>query len=127
MSEAVLEHVNITVQSALESAHLFSRLFDWQVRWQGEAIHEGYSVHVGGEKSYVAFYQHAKQGVAEEESYFQVNGLNHVAVVVQDLDETERRVLSEGLTPYSHADYEPGRRFYFDTSDGVEVEVVSYA
>ena len=56
-----------------------------------------------------------------------VNGLNHIGVTVGDLDSAETRVKSAGYTPYSHADYEPGKRFYFDDEDGVEYEVVSYA
>jgi hypothetical protein len=36
-------------------------------------------------------------------------------------------VTSEGFAPKNHADYEPGRRFYFDGPDGVEFEVNSYA
>ena len=35
-------------------------------------------------------------------------------------------VVAAGLTPFSHADYEPGRRFYFLDPDGIEYEVVSY-
>ena len=31
-----------------------------------------------------------------------------------------------GLTPFSHGDYEPGRRFYFFDPDGIEYEVISY-
>ncbi len=53
-------------------------------------------------------------------------GLNHWAVVVDDLDAVEERVISEGFTPKSHADYEPGRRFYFYDNDGIEIEVVQY-
>ena len=36
-------------------------------------------------------------------------------------------MVADGLTPFSHGDYEPGRRFYFLDPDGVEYEVVSYA
>ncbi len=32
-----------------------------------------------------------------------------------------------GSQTHSHADYEPGRRFYFHDEDGIEFEVVSYA
>jgi hypothetical protein len=46
---------------------------------------------------------------------------------VTDLAETERRVAAEGLTPFNHGSYEPGRRFYFIDPDGVEYEVVSYS
>jgi hypothetical protein len=37
--------------------------------------------------------------------------LNHIGVEVDDLDATEARVVAAGLKPFSHADYEPGRRF----------------
>lgn len=126
MSEVILEHANLTVQSAQQSADLFCRLFDWKIRWQGDSIHQGKSVHVGGEISYLAFYEHPDKNIAKTESYYQINGLNHICLRVDDLDETERRVLAEGLKPFNHADYEPGRRFYFYTPDGIEVEVVSY-
>ena len=52
--------------------------------------------------------------------------LNHIGVVVDDLNAVEARVVKAGYTPRSHADYEPGKRFYFDADDGIEVEVVSY-
>jgi catechol 2,3-dioxygenase-like lactoylglutathione lyase family enzyme len=52
--------------------------------------------------------------------------LNHIGVQVDDLDATEARVIAAGLLPFSHADYEPGRRFYFLDPDGIEYEVVSY-
>lgn len=52
--------------------------------------------------------------------------LNHVAVVVDDLDAAEARVAEAGLTPFNHSDYKPGRRFYFFDPNGIEFEVVSY-
>jgi hypothetical protein len=55
-----------------------------------------------------------------------VAGLNHIGVVVYDLDATEAHVKSLGLKTHSHGDYEPGRRFYFDTPHDVEIEVISY-
>lgn len=53
--------------------------------------------------------------------------LNHIGIEVDDLDATEERVTAAGLKPFGHADYAPGRRFYFLDPDGVEFEVVSYA
>jgi predicted enzyme related to lactoylglutathione lyase len=55
-----------------------------------------------------------------------LNGLNHIGVVVADLEATEARVKAAGYVPENHADYEPGRRFYFHDHNGVEIEVVSY-
>ncbi len=60
------------------------------------------------------------------DSYTAPGALNHVGVVVEDLEATEARVVAAGFKPHSHADYEPGRRFYFDDADGIEFEVVSY-
>jgi len=54
-------------------------------------------------------------------------GLNHIALVVDDLGAVEKRVRAEGLEPHNYGDYAPGRRFYFHDTDGVEYEVVSYA
>ncbi|TMV54173.1 VOC family protein, partial [Thioclava sp. BHET1] len=64
---------------------------------------------------------------AQGDTARRIGGLNHVAVTVADLDAMEARVRAEGLTPFNHADYEPGRRFYFHDPDWIEYEVVSYA
>ena len=53
--------------------------------------------------------------------------MNHLAVVVDDLDEIEAKVIAAGYRPNSHQDYEPRTRFYFYDYDGIEYEVVSYA
>ncbi|WP_054113018.1 VOC family protein [Marinagarivorans algicola] len=126
MPEAILEHANITVHSVQQSAALFCRLFDWKVRWQGDSIHGGRTIHVGGKGSYLALYENPKKSNALTDTYYQINGLNHICLIVSDLDDVERRVQDEGLTPINHANYEPGRRFYFKTNDNIEVEVVDY-
>ncbi|MBU2980892.1 VOC family protein [Lentibacter algarum] len=123
---ATLEHVNVTVSDLERSIALVTDLFGWEVRWRGSAIHSGESAHVGGEHSYVALYQHAKQSVQPIDSYITTGGLNHIGVVVDDLSAVESKVKAAGLTPHSHADYEPGRRFYFQDHDGTEWEVVEY-
>lgn len=53
--------------------------------------------------------------------------LNHIGVVVDDLDEAEARVRAAGLTAFNHADYETGRRFYFLDHDRIEYELVRYS
>ncbi len=126
MTEATLEHVNFTVRDAKATANRLSNLFGWKVRWKGDSIHGGYSVHVGGENSYLAIYNPPSQPEKATESYFMINGLNHLGVIVDDLDGTEAKVKAAGYKTYSHGDYDPGRRFYFDDEDGIEYEVVSY-
>ena len=121
-----LEHVNITVSDPESTATWLGSVFGWEVRWKGGSIHDGTSWHVGGKDDYVALYSPPKQTEPAAESYFVHGGLNHVGVVVDDIDAAEVRVKDAGFTPFNHADYEPGRRFYFRDADAVEWEVVSY-
>jgi len=123
----MLEHVNVTVSDLDRSVALVQELFGWKVRWRGGAIHGGESAHLGDDDTYVALYQHAAQTGSAVDTYRTTGGLNHIGVVVEDLDVVEAKVKAAGLTPHNHADYEPGRRFYFDDHDGTEWEVVSYA
>jgi len=124
---ATLEHTNLTVSDPKATAAWMCDLFGWHIRWQGAAKDDGYTVHVGGQDSYLAIYAPAKPPRSGPSTYATVGGLNHVGVVVDDLDATEARVKAAGFQTCNHADYEPGKRFYFDDNDGIEYEVVSYA
>lgn len=123
-----LEHVNVTVEDPDATAAMLGELFDWTVRWSGGAIDAGRSVHVGGDDFYVALYTgpEGSPQAAAQTSYRQKAGLNHIGVVVDDLDGVEARVKAAGYQTHSHADYDPGRRFYFQEENGVEIEVVTY-
>ena len=127
MRSAFIEHVNLTVSDPERSARLFLDLFGWRVRWQGPARDGGRTIHVGDDDAYLAVYADPGGRKAAGLAWEKGVPLNHVGIQVEDLDETERRVIAAGLTPFSHGDYEPGRRFYFFDWDGIEFEVVSYA
>ena len=126
MASSILEHVNVTVSDPEKTANLLCTLFGWHIRWHGDAKNGGTTYHVGSDESYVAVYAENEAIKPTYDTYHSRGGLNHIGVVVDDLDEIEARVRKAGLTPHSHADYEPGRRFYFDDPDGIEFEVVSY-
>ena len=59
--------------------------------------------------------------------YHSYAALNHISIVVNGLDAVEQKVIARGYVPNSHQDYEPGRRFYFEDENGIEIEVISYA
>ena len=122
-----LEHVNVTVADPEKTAEILCGLFGWHVRWAGPGMTSGRTVHVGGDDSYVALFSFGDGRPGKEESHHTLGGLNHIAVVVDDLGTTEAQVRAAGYRPESHADYEPGRRFYFREENGVEIEVVSYS
>lgn len=122
MPHGHLEHVNITVSDIERSAALLERLMGWHIRWRGPSQLGGETIHVGGQQDYIAVYT---KGAAVDR-FAKGVPLNHVGLVVDDLDAAEAVVVAAGLVPFSHADYDPGRRFYFFDWDGIEFEVVSY-
>ena len=123
---ARLEHLNVTVRDPDATAAMLVEIFGWRLRWQGAAIHGGRSVHVGEADSCLAVYAGLGAQVAAGKSYGLRGGLNHIGIVVDDLDAVEERVKAHGYEPVNHADYEPGRRFYFREQNGIEIEVVGY-
>jgi catechol 2,3-dioxygenase-like lactoylglutathione lyase family enzyme len=125
MTQIFIEHVNITVSDPHRTAKVFMQIFDWHIRWQGPAINNGWTIHVGDDQSYLALYRPQKDQ-DEALSHKKALPLNHIGLVVDDLDQIERRVIAQGFTPFSHGDYDPGRRFYFFDHDGIEYEIISY-
>lgn len=123
---AMLEHANITVSDPAATAAWMKTLFGWHIRWEGDAIMGGHTKHVGTDSHYVALYVPGKTKPTAEDTYQTVGGLNHLAVVVDDLNATEAAIKAHGFETSNHGDYEPGRRFYFHDNDGIEFEVVQY-
>jgi|SRR4051812_34348272 len=125
MASLRIEHVNVTVRDPERTARLMESLFGWSIRWQGPARDGGRTVHVGSDEYYLALYTGRETAYADDD-FRKGRPLNHIGVEVDELDSTEALVVAAGLTPFSHGDYEPGRRFYFFDPDGIEYEVVSY-
>lgn len=125
MTALRIEHINISVRDADRSSAILSAIFGWTERWRGSpATGGGRTIHLGSATSYVALYT---PDISPTDSRWTKGvPLNHVGVEVDDLDATEAAVIAAGLIPFSHGDYEPGRRFYFFDPDGIEWEVMSY-
>jgi len=126
MAQARLEHINMTVSDPHKTAAWLGRVFGWKIRWEGAGMETGYSIHCGGDDTYVALFTFPDTPGPKDQSYVTLGGFNHWAVVVDDLDDVEKRIKAEGFETKSHANYEPGRRFYFNDGDGIEIEVVQY-
>ena len=122
MPQGFLEHANITVSDPDRSSALLQQLCGWHERWRGPSQLGGWTIHVGTERDYLALYNNDKP----VGPYAKGAPLNHIGLVVDNLDAAEAIVIAAGLVPYSHGDYEPGRRFYFFDWDGIEFEMVSY-
>jgi lactoylglutathione lyase len=122
MPTGFLEHANITVSDPERSSALLQDLCGWHERWRGPSQLGGWTIHVGTQRDYLAVYTNEGLGWL----YAKGKPLNHIGLVVDDLDAAEMVVVAAGLEPFNHMDYEPGRRFYFFDWDGIEFEVVSY-
>jgi glyoxylase I family protein len=90
--------------------------------WRGEALNGGETIHVGDERTYLALYTDRRP----HDRFSKGAPLNHVGLLVDDLEAAEEIVLEAGLETLNHADYSPGRRFYFFDWDGIAFEIVSY-
>jgi len=127
MGYTTLEHINITVSDARKTTHQLCQIFGWTQRWSGPVIRGGFSYHIGNKDFYLSVYQTPDTAPASSHPHLALKGLNHIGIVVDSLDIIEARVKAAGFTPENHADYAPGKRFYFIDHDGIEFEVVSYA
>lgn len=126
MTQAFIEHVNITVGDPDRTAAMLEAVFGWKERWRGNSALGGRTIHVGTERDYLAVYTQADSD-GSAKAHKKGAPLNHIGIQVDDLDAVEARVIEAGLTPFNHDDYEPGRRFYFFDENGIEFEIVSYA
>jgi catechol 2,3-dioxygenase-like lactoylglutathione lyase family enzyme len=122
MPAGTIEHANLTVSDIERSSELFQRLLGWRQRWRGAAMNGGETIHVGNDRSYLALYTDRQP----HQRFAKGEPLNHVGLLVDDLDAAETIVREHELEPWGHDDYEPGRRFYFFDWDGIEFEVISY-
>jgi catechol 2,3-dioxygenase-like lactoylglutathione lyase family enzyme len=123
MPIGTLEHCNITVSDPERSAALLGKLCGWHERWRGPSQLGGWTIHCGNGEGYVALWTDGKGA----KDFAKGVPLNHIGLLVDDLEAAEAAVIEAGLKPFNHADYEPGRRFYFFDWDHIEWEVVSYA
>ena len=124
MTQAQLEHINISVTDGERTAAFLQKLTGWHRQWEGPSLDNGRSIHLGDDRHYLAIHSSPRitGGFAKSVP------MNHIGIAVADLDAAEQVVLNVGLRPFNHGQYEPGpRSFYVFDWDGIEWEIVSYA
>ena len=128
--QSTLEHINVTVSDTAATAVILAEIFNWEIRWSGSSKDNGDIIYLGTDNTYLALYSHPDTHIAgahlASTSFKIIRQLNHIGIQVGDLDAIETKVKAAGLVPHNHDDYEPGKRFYFNLDDGLEIEVVSY-
>ena len=123
---AMLEHTNFTVTDPDTTAKWMCDLFGWHIRWSGAGMTTGRTIHVGTDTHYLALFTYGDTQENREDTHRFTGGLNHIALVTNDIEAMEVKVRELGFEPHNHGDYEPGLRFYFKDNDGIEFEIVQY-
>ena len=96
-----LEHLNATVKDTHATAEMLCDLSGWGIPWEGASINDGYSLHVGSKISYLALYTQKKPMPAAPK-YYSSAALNHLGIVLDDLNTVEQKVITRGYVPNSH-------------------------
>jgi hypothetical protein len=124
-----IEHVNITVPD-IDSAISFLNIVapDFEVRKDDKPIDSYRWTHIGNEKYYFAL-QEAHLDVAPQnklQTYINY-GVNHVALIVSNLQEIENELVAAGYQRGIETPKEKYRkRAYYYDSAGFEWELVEY-
>ena len=53
---ARIEHANFTVSNPQATAEWMQSIFGWRIRWQGNSIADGKTIHVGSDTQYLTLY-----------------------------------------------------------------------
>ncbi len=122
-----LEHANITVENAEKTMEFLKTAFpDFELRGQGSLQNQsGKWVHFGNEIFYFAL-QQCDDHLSETGTRYLNDGINHVGMVVEDLDGIVGRLGEKGYSGYESDPHPYRRRAYYFDPNGIEWEFVQY-
>ena len=124
-----IEHINITVPD-VDAAINFIKIVapDFEVRKDSKPSDSYRWVHIGNEKSYFALQEAHLAAVPKNRLQpYRNYGINHVALVVSDVQEIEKRLIDNGYQKGIDTPVEKFRkRIYYLDNAGFEWELVEY-
>ena len=124
-----LEHANITVQN-IDKAIQFLNIVapDFVIR-KDESKEGTYRwAHIGNDSFYIALQEpHLQNKQSEGSIPYENRGVNHLALIVSDLDKIEQQLIAAGYQKSIDTPQEKYRKriYYFD-NDGFEWELIEY-
>ncbi|ABC28428.1 Lactoylglutathione lyase [Hahella chejuensis KCTC 2396] len=122
-----LEHANITVESIEKSMEFLQTAFpDFALRGEGSLMNQsGKWAHVGNDSFYFAL-QQCDDHLSEISTRYIHDGINHIGMVVEDLDGVTHRLQQRGYDGYETEAHPFRRRAYYFDPNGIEWEFVQY-
>lgn len=124
-----IEHVNITVPD-IDEAIRFLKIIapDFEVRKDEKPPNSYRWVHIGNEAYYIALQEpQIATGSKKQRQAYQNYGINHVALVVTNIQKIEKKLLDSGYSQSIDTPIEKHRKraYYYDKA-GFEWELVEY-
>ncbi|WLQ11702.1 VOC family protein [Hahella aquimaris] len=122
-----LEHANITVESIEKSTEFLQAAFpDFVLRGEGNLMNQnGRWAHVGNDRFYFAL-QQCDNHLSDVSTRYINDGINHIGMVVEDLDGVTGRLQQRGYDGYETESNPFRRRAYYFDPNGIEWEFVQY-
>ena len=126
-----IEHANITVPD-IDAAIRFLKIVapDFLVRRdEKKSGSNPYRwAHIGNDEFYIALQEpHLMESPTSGSTPYENLGVNHLALIVHDVDEIEKRLIREGYQKSIDAPLEKFRkRIYYYDNEGFEWELIEY-
>jgi len=121
-----IEHANITVCD-MEKAVRFitTALPHFRGRGRDQSGHDAW-LHVGTDETYIAL-THSPHAAKDKRIAYQDLGVNHVGIVVSDIDDLVARLEAAGYQQDSQPEVSRWRkRYYFLDEDNLQWEFIQY-
>ena len=123
-----IEHANITVRSIKESSRLLKAAFpDFRLRGEGVSGDKRWA-HFGNDLIYLTLNEPLEHQASVLKKNYAVEGINHLAFVVDDIDGVNQRLSAAGYKsdPQFQEESNIRRRHYYEDANGLEWEFVQY-
>ncbi|MEZ9057098.1 VOC family protein [Vibrio pelagius] len=123
--QAYVEHANITVSNIDDAVQFIQTAIpEFKERHRGQTNYRW--CHIGTDDSYIALQEVVARKQTDRSPYLDV-GINHIGIVVDDVDRVEKRLLAAGYEQNDIGEDNPFRkRVYFYDASGVEWEFIEY-
>ncbi|UTT85579.1 VOC family protein [Vibrio pelagius] len=123
--QAYVEHANITVSNIDDAVQFIQTAIpEFKERHRGQTNYRW--CHIGTDDSYIALQEVVEREQTDRSPYLDV-GINHIGIVVDDVDRVEKRLLAAGYEQNDIGEDNPFRkRVYFYDASGVEWEFIEY-
>lgn len=123
--QAYVEHANITVSNIDDAVQFIQTAIpEFKERHRGQTNYRW--CHIGTDDSYIALQEVVAREQTDRSPYLDV-GINHIGIVVDDVDRVQKRLLAAGYEQNDIGEDNPFRkRVYFYDASGVEWEFIEY-